>query len=71
MEDLILEYQDNDLIWSSEMSFEPHIGTEIYLYMRGSGDLFCSMISPEEWGKNLEFKGKFTLNSDHIWKRNS
>jgi hypothetical protein len=70
MEDLVIEYQDNDLVWNSEMTFEPHVGTEIYLYRRNSGDLFCSMISPEEWGReDLKFEGSFVLTSEHIWKR--
>lgn len=69
MESLVLEFQDNDLVWSSEMSFEPHVGTEIYLYQREDEKTFCSMISPREWGNKFIFLGKFTLNSEFIWKR--
>lgn len=69
MEDLVSEFQDNDLVWSSEMSFEPHVGSEIYLYKRESGFNFCSMVSPDEWGNKFDFLGKFKLDSDNIWKR--
>lgn len=69
MESLVLEFQDNDLVWSSEMSFEPHAGTEIYLYQRNNEERFCSMISPKEWGRKFIFLGKFVLSSEFIWKR--
>ena len=69
MEDLVSEFQDNDLVWSSEMSFEPYVGSEIYVYERETGTNFCSMISPSEWGNKFNFIGKFKLDSDNIWKR--
>jgi hypothetical protein len=66
---LLEEYRDNDLVWGSEMSFEPHIGTEIYLYQRKNSSFFCSLISPEEWGNKFPLVGKFKLDSSHIWKK--
>lgn len=69
METLISQFQDNDLVWSSEMSFEPYVGSEIYVYERETGTNFCSMISPSEWGNKFNFIGKFKLDSDNIWKR--
>jgi hypothetical protein len=69
MESLMEEFKDNEMVWSSEMSFEPYSGCEIYLYRRESGSNFCSMVSPSEWGNRFEFVGKFRLDSDSTWKR--
>ena len=69
MESLVLEFQDNDLVWSSEMSFEPHVGSEVYVYERPEGNTFCSLISPSEWGNKFSPVGKFKLDSDFIWRR--
>jgi hypothetical protein len=71
MEDLLTEFQDNELVWTSEMSFEPYMGCEVFVYQKESGQNFCSMISPEEWGNKFSFIGKFRLDSDHIWRRES
>lgn len=69
MESLISEFRDNEMVWTSEMSFEPYSGCEVYVYQRKSGENFCSMISPEEWGEKFTSLGKFRLDSDSIWKR--
>jgi len=69
MEDLLREFRDNELVWTSEMSFEPYAGCEIYLYQRESGSNFCSMISPDEWNGKFVLIGRFKLDSDNIWKR--
>ena len=71
MEDLLREFQDNELVWTSEMSFEPYMGCEVFVYQKESGQTFCSMISPREWGNKFSFIGKFRLDSDHIWRRES
>lgn len=69
MESLMKEFSDNEMVWSSEMSFEPYSGCQIYLYQRDSGTSFCSMISPGEWGNKFILLGKFKLDSDSIWRR--
>jgi hypothetical protein len=69
MDSLLSEYRDNDLVWGSEMSFEPYAGCEIYVYQKESGVNFSSMVSPEEWGNKFTLIGKFRLDSDSIWKR--
>lgn len=71
MESLMEEFRDNEMVWSSEMSFEPYPGCEVYVYQRESGDSFCSMISPQEWGNKFLLLGKFKLDSDNIWKKNN
>lgn len=67
--DLLREFEDNELIWSSSMSFEAHIGTEIYLYENDKGEKFVSLISPTEWGNKFEYFGHFKLDTDFSWKR--
>lgn len=67
--DLLREFEDNELIWNSSMSFEAHIGTEIYLYENDRGEKFVSLISPSEWGNKFEYFGHFKLDTDFSWKR--
>lgn len=67
--DLYSEYADNQMIWSSKISFEPYIGIEIYLYVNDSEKTFASIISPEEWDNKFECLGRFKLDTDYSWKR--
>lgn len=71
MENLLREFQDNEMVWTSEMNFEPYAGCEVFLYLKETGQTFCSMISPQEWGNKFDFLGKFRLDSDNIWKKES
>lgn len=66
---LLREFEDNDLVWNSKISFEPHIGTEIYLYENAGGEFFSSLISPQEWGRKIPYYGHFKLDTDYSWKR--
>ena len=67
--ELVREYEDNEMVWNSEMSFEAHIGSEIYLYENTKGKIFSSLISPEEWNNDFQYYGHFRLDSDYSWKR--
>lgn len=44
-------------------------GTIYHLYRRDSGQLYISMLSPEEWGQGLphEFQGSYRLETDSSW----
>lgn len=66
---LLKEFGDNELVWNSSMSFEAHIGTEIYLYENARGEVFASLISPSEWGRKIPYHGHFKLDTDFSWKR--
>jgi hypothetical protein len=66
---LLQEFEDNELVWGSVMSFEPHIGSEIYLYENNNGKRFASLISPNEWKNDFIYFGNFKLDSDFSWKR--
>lgn len=62
---LIEEFQWNDLVYRSNFSFEPVIGETYHLYIGKDGNLFLSLIGPEEW--NREHMGTFKLNSEQKW----
>ena len=64
-EDLMKEYEWNELVYNSKFSFEPVIGEIYHLYIGKDGSNFLSLISPQEWNK--EHIGTFKLNSDKKW----
>lgn len=66
-EQLMLQYEYNHLIYSAEFSFEPIVGKTYHLYEKSSGEVFLSIISPNEC--NFNFKGSFKLNEDKMWIR--
>jgi hypothetical protein len=59
---LMEEYEWNELVYSAKFSFEPVIGEIYHLYRDAAGVNFLSLISPQEWNK--EHIGTFKLNSD-------
>ena len=61
-ENLIKEFEWNDLVYGSKFSFEPVIGEIYHLYTGDDGINFLSLIGPQEWNK--EHIGTFKLNSD-------
>ena len=64
---LIEEYNWNDLVYKSKYSFEPVIGETYHLYYGRDGNIFLSLIAPEEW--NYETLGSFQLGSDFKWQK--
>ena len=64
-QNLIEEFEWNELVYSSRFSFEPVIGEVYHLYRVDDGINFLSLISPNEWNK--EHIGTFKLNSDKKW----
>ncbi|WP_309614321.1 DUF2452 domain-containing protein [Flavobacterium sp.] len=64
-QNLMNEYEWNELVYSSKFSFEPVIGEIYHLYVGDDGINFLSLISPQEWNK--EHIGTFKLNSDKKW----
>ena len=60
----------SEKIYRSTINFEPVINHFYYLYEKEDGTNILSMISPEEWGKNIPYKkylAKIKLLSDHTW----
>ena len=66
-EQLMNEFEYNNLIYSATFSFEPIIGTLYHLYIRESKETFLSIIAPEECTFN--YVGSFRLNADHLWEK--
>ena len=64
-QNLMIEYEWNELVYSAKFSFEPVIGEIYHLYRGDDGINFLSLISPHEWNK--EHIGTFKLNSDKKW----
>jgi hypothetical protein len=64
-ENLMKEFEYNELVYNSNFSFEPVIGEIYHLYRGEDGINFLSLISPSEWNK--EHLGTFQLNSDKKW----
>lgn len=66
-EKLMAQFEYNNLIYSAEFSFEPIVGQVYHLYEKKNGNIFLSIISPNEC--NFQFKGSFKLNEDKMWIR--
>ncbi|MFN2262572.1 MAG: DUF2452 domain-containing protein, partial [Psychroflexus sp.] len=66
-EELMRQYEHNHLIYNAEFSFEPIVGKTYHLYEKASGEIFLSIISPNEC--NFNFKGSFKLNENKMWIR--
>ena len=64
-ENLMREFEFNELVYSAKFSFEPIMGEIYHLYTGEDGVNFLSLISPQEW--NREHVGTFKLNSDKKW----
>lgn len=64
-ENLMQEFEWNELIYNAKFSFEPILGEIYHLYRDEKGFNFLSLISPLEWNK--EHLGTFQLNSDKKW----
>jgi hypothetical protein len=66
-EDMILEFENNKLIFDAKFNFEPIIGKVYHLYKRKNTETFLSIISPEEC--NFDSLGSYYLNADQIWRK--
>lgn len=64
-ENLMKEFENNELVYNNTFSFEPVIGETYHLYRSDDGSNFLSLISPAEWDK--EHLGTYQLNSDKKW----
>ncbi len=62
---LIDEYKWNDLVYQSKFSFEPVVGEVYHLYYGNDGNVFLSLITPDEWNK--QHIGSFRYNYDNKW----
>lgn len=64
---LVEEYKWNELVYNAKFSFEPVIGQIYHLYVGRDGNIFLSMVNPNEW--NYECVGSFSLDSNNKWNK--
>ncbi len=64
---LVEEYKGNELVYNAKFSFEPVIGQTYHLYIGRNGNIFLSMVNPDEW--SYEWVGSFTLDSNNKWNK--
>lgn len=64
-QNLVEEYEWNELVYTAKFAFEPVIGEIYHLYVGKDGSNFLSLIGPLEW--NREHIGTFKMNSDKNW----
>lgn len=64
-QNLLNEFEWNELVYKAKFSFEPVVGEIYHLYKGDDGFDFLSLIAPNEWNK--EHVGTFKLNSDKKW----
>ena len=62
---LVDEVKLNQIVYSSDFSFEPVIGHTYHLYYRDNGKYFLYLIEPEMW--NQEYVLSVELNSENKW----
>ena len=62
---LMEEFQWNDLVYNCKFSFEPVIGEIYHMYNGVDNNHFLSLIAPNEW--NREHIATFKLNSERKW----
>lgn len=65
-EKLMVEFNNNNLIYNSKFTFEPIIGETYHLYKRDNEETFLSIIAPDQC--NFNSLGSFRLNTDQIWE---
>jgi hypothetical protein len=66
-EQLMQEFEYNNLIYSAKFTFEPIIGDTYHLYKRENDETFLSIIAPDQC--NFNPLGSFRLNADQIWEK--
>jgi hypothetical protein len=62
---LVDEVSWNEFVYSSTYNFLPVIGETYYLYEKDDGNVFLSLIAPNEWG--MKFLGSTRLESNNKW----
>jgi flavin reductase (DIM6/NTAB) family NADH-FMN oxidoreductase RutF len=64
-DEMMSQFEWNQIVHNSKIGFEPIVGEEYYLYERDDGERFLSIIPPHTWKKKLI--GSFKLTTDRMW----
>jgi hypothetical protein len=62
---LVDEVSWNEFVYTSTYNFLPVIGETYYLYEKDDGNVFLSLIAPNEW--RMKFLGATRLESNNKW----
>lgn len=66
-ESLIDEYQNTKLVYESEYNFQPIVGETYHLYEKKNGNVFLSIIHPDEWRQ--KYLGSYLLLNNGVWEK--
>lgn len=65
-EQVLRDFELNERLWSAELRLTPRPG-EIYHLYNLKGKDFLSIISPDEWGRDMGYVGTYEMNVDGKW----
>ncbi len=66
-EQMMEQFEYNNLVYSAKYSFEPITGKTYHLYRAKDASTFLSILSPQEC--NFDFLGSFRLGPDKMWEK--
>lgn len=66
-QEMMEQFEYNDLIYNAKFSFEPIVGELYHLYNSKSEEPFLSIIAPDQC--NFKHLGSFRLNSQKMWEK--
>lgn len=66
-QEMMEQFEYNDLIYNAKFSFEPIIGELYHLYSTKNEEPFLSIISPDQC--SFHHLGSFRLNSQKMWEK--
>lgn len=66
-EEMIQQFEYNDLVYNARFGFEPIIGEVYHLYNNKKDEPFLSIISPDQC--SFKHLGSFRLSSQKMWEK--
>lgn len=66
---ILEDWKTNQRLWSAKLRMEPKPGEIYHLYVDKNNEEFLSIISPEEWGKNMNYQGTYIMHMDGKWDK--
>ena len=66
-QELMTQFEYNDLVYNAKFNFEPIIGEIYHLYNNKNEEPFLSIISPDQC--RFHHLGSFRLNSQKMWEK--
>ncbi|MDC0008179.1 DUF2452 domain-containing protein [bacterium] len=66
-QEMMEQFEYNNLIYSAKYNFEPITGKTYHLYRSKNESVFLSLISPNEC--NFDYVGSFRLGPDKMWEK--